>query len=121
MPTAAFFAQPDVDGWYSLFSMQDLSGCKSSEHTYTFRIEGGKIVMHGHRGHLLYVGPVHDGDFANFQSKCDVLMKPGSNFGIYFHIYYQEEIWPSQRYAVQLNNSNPAAKEPAACTRCQTS
>ena len=112
-PTVATSAapQPDADGWYSLFNGQDLSGWKASEHADTFRVEDGKIVIHGPRSHLFYVGPVEDANFTNFQWRCDVLMKPGSNSGMYIHTKYQEEGWPSQGYEVQLNNTNSDAKK----------
>ena len=100
-------AEPDSDGWYSLFNGQDLTGWKASEKSATFQVVDGEIVIHGPRSHLFYVGPVAGADFQDFQWKCDVLMKPNSNSGMYFHTEYQEEGWPAKGYEAQLNNSHP--------------
>ena len=34
---------------------------------------------------LSYVGPVNKHDFKNFELKIEVLAKPGSNGGVFFH------------------------------------
>lgn len=104
-------AKPDSDGWYSLFNGRDLTGWKASENAETFKVVDGKIVIHGPRSHLFYVGPVGDADFTNFQWKCEVLMKPHSNSGMYFHTEYQDEGWPAKGYEVQLNNTHSDPKK----------
>lgn len=103
--------QPDGDGWYTLFNGQDLTGWKASENSGTFQVVDGEIVVHGPRSHLFYVGPVHGADFINFQWKCEVLMKPHSNSGMYFHTEYQNEGWPAKGYEVQLNNTHTDPKK----------
>jgi hypothetical protein len=103
----AVAAEPDSDVWYSLFNGKDLTGWKASENPDTFQVIDGEIVIRGPRSHLFYVGPVAGADFQDFQWKCEVLMKPNSNSGMYFHTEYQEEGWPAKGYEVQLNNSHP--------------
>jgi 3-keto-disaccharide hydrolase len=111
--TAAFAAavEPDGDGWISLFNGRDLDGWKASDNLDTFHVADGEIVIHGPTSHLFYVGPVGGADFTNFQWKCDVLMKPHSNSGMYFHTEYQDRGWPAKGYEVQLNNSHPDPKK----------
>jgi hypothetical protein len=104
---ASITPQPDDDGWYSLFNGKDLDGWKASENPGTIRVVDGEIVIRGPRSHLYYVGPVNAADVTNFQWKCDVLMKPQSNSGMYIHTTFQEEGWPLQGYEVQLNNTHP--------------
>jgi hypothetical protein len=100
--------RPDEDGWYSLFNGKDLTGWKVSEdHPDTFRVEDGKIVVHGPQAHLYYVGPVNNAHFKNFEWKCDVFTKPGSNSGMYFHTQYQPSGWPAHGIETQVNNTHP--------------
>ena len=94
------------DQWVSLFDGKTLDGWKASEHPDTFSVEDGKIVVHGPRAHLFYVGPVENHSFEDFEFKAQVMTTPGSNSGMYFHTQYQEEGWPSQGYEVQVNNSH---------------
>jgi hypothetical protein len=60
-------------------------------------------VANGSRAHLFYVGD--EKPFKNFHFKCEVMTKPGSNGGIYFHTKYQETNWPAQGHECQVNNS----------------
>lgn len=92
------------DGWTSLFDGESLDGWRASENK-SFKVEDGMIVVHGARSHLFYEGPVNNHDFKNFELKAEVLTKPNSNSGIYFHTEYQEEGWPDKGYEVQVNNS----------------
>jgi hypothetical protein len=94
------------DGWISLFDGKTLDGWKASEHPETFTVSDGKIVVHGERAHLFYVGDVHNHDFKNFEFKAEVMTKPHANSGMYFHTEYQQDGWPSKGYEVQVNNSN---------------
>ena len=96
----------DHDGWHELFNGKDLTGWKASENKDCFRVEDGKIIVNGERSHLFYVGPVNDAKFKNFEWKCEVMTKPNSNSGMYFHTAYQEEGWPSKGYEVQVNNTH---------------
>lgn len=102
----ASFSQQPNDEWISLFDGKTLDGWKASENPETFKVEDGKIVVHGPRSHLFYVGSVHDHNFKNFEFKAQVMTTPGSNSGMYFHTEYQEEGWPSKGYEVQVNNSH---------------
>jgi type 1 glutamine amidotransferase len=92
-------------GWQSLFDGETLNGWKASENKDTFSARDGTIVAHGPRSHLFYVGPVNNANFKDFEFKADVMTKPGSNSGIYFHTEYQQTGWPRKGYEVQVNNS----------------
>lgn len=103
--TAIASAQSSSDGWISLFDGESFDGWKAAENPETFSIEDGKIVAHGPRAHLFYMGPVENHNFDDFEFKVDVMTTPGSNSGIFFHTKYQEEGWPAQGYECQVNNS----------------
>lgn len=103
---------PAVAGdWISLFNGEDLSGWKASEHPDTFRVEDGLIVANGERSHLFYVGPVGGADFDDFELRCEVMLLPGSNSGMFFHTEYQEVGWPAKGYEAQLNNTQGDRKK----------
>jgi hypothetical protein len=98
---------PDQDGWYSLFNGKDLTGWKVSEDSpETFQVVNGEIVAHGDRAHLYYVGPVEKANFKNFEWKCEIMTKPQSNSGMYFHTEYQPDDWPSKGIEIQVNNTH---------------
>lgn len=78
------------NGWISLFDGKSLNGWKFSEKPGTFKIEDGSIVVNGPRSHLYYDGPVMNHNFKNFEVKAQVMTKPGSNSGFYFHTAYQD-------------------------------
>jgi Domain of Unknown Function (DUF1080) len=100
--------QPDADGWYSLFNGKDFTGWKKSEdNPDTFKVVNGEIVARGPRCHLFYVGPVNDANFKNFEWKCEIMTKPRSNSGMYFHTKYQADDWPAKGIEVQVNNTHP--------------
>jgi hypothetical protein len=98
--------KPDADGFISLFDGKSLEGWTPSENKETWHIEDSCLVSGGKRSHLFYSGPVNDHDFKNFELKADVLTKPGSNSGIYFHTEYQEKDWPFKGYEAQVNNTH---------------
>jgi hypothetical protein len=99
--------RPDADGWYSLFNGKDLSGWKKSkENGDTFQVVDGEIVVKGPRCHIFYVGPVNKAHFKNFEWKCEILTKPQSNSGMYFHTKYQPTNWPKRGIEVQVNNTH---------------
>ncbi len=102
--------EPAESGWISLFNGKDLSGWKASEQSNSFRVVDGELVINGPRSHLFYTGLVHGADFTNFEWKCEVLTKPSSNSGMYFHTEYQEDGWPAKGYEVQINNSHADPK-----------
>ena len=91
--------------WVSLFDGKSLDGWRANENTDSCRVEDGAIVVDGPRSHLFYDGGVSNGQFKNFEFKCDVMTKPGSNSGIYFHTIFQQEGWPSHGYEAQVNNT----------------
>jgi hypothetical protein len=100
-------AKPDAEGWYSLFNGKDLKGWKVSEdNPDTFKVVDGDIVAHGKVAHLYYDGPVNHANFKNFAWKCEVMTKPGSNSGMYFHTHYQPTGFPSTGIECQVDNSH---------------
>ena len=100
-------------GWQALFDGRSLDGWRASEHPDSFRVEDGRIVVEGERGHLFYVGPVGDHDFRDFELKLEVMTRPGANSGVYFHTTWQPDGWPSKGYEVQVNNSHTDPKRTA--------
>lgn len=93
-------------GWIVLFDGKSLNNWKAGEHSGTFTVADGAIVVFGERSHLFYVGPVKEHNFKNFELKLQVMTTPGSNSGIYVHTTYQEDGWPSTGYEIQVNNSH---------------
>ncbi len=76
----------DDGSWQSLFDGNSLDGWKAADHDECFKVEDGAIVAGGGpMAHLFYVGPVGNHDFKNFELKMDVMTRPGSNGGIFFH------------------------------------
>jgi hypothetical protein len=76
-------------GFKVIFDGKSLDGWKkANEHETAFRLEDGAIVANGERCHLYYVGD--EKPFKNFELKVDVMTKPNSNGGIYFHTKYQD-------------------------------
>lgn len=94
------------NGWIPLFDGKSFNGWKYSESPGTFSIEDGSIKVAGVRSHLYYDGPVMNHDFKNFEFKAQVMTKPGSNSGIYFHTIYQDKGFPDKGFEVQVNNSH---------------
>ena len=109
----ALTATAQDDGWISLFNGKNLDGWKANDPQGTFKVEGGELIAHGPRSHLFYVGPVQNHDFKNFELKAEIMTKPGSNSGIYFHTAWQDGGWPSKGYEIQVNNSHKDPKRTA--------
>jgi hypothetical protein len=101
------------NGWISLFDGKSFNGWKFSEKPGTFKIEDGSIVVNGPRSHLYYDGPVMNHNFKNFEVKAQVMTKPGSNSGFYFHTAYQDVGFPDKGFEVQVNNSHTDWKRTA--------
>src|SRR5688572_12112088 len=87
--TVPIFCDDTEEGFQPIFDGKSFEGWKmSTENTNAWKIAGGAIVANGNRSHLFYVG---DGKvFRDFELKVDVMTKPNSNGGIYFHTRYQE-------------------------------
>ena len=94
------------DGWISLFDGKSLAGWKASDKPGTFSVEDGSIKVAGPTSHLFYEGTVLDHNFKNFEFKAQVMTRPGSNSGIYFHTAYQDSGFPDKGFEVQVNNSH---------------
>ena len=60
---------------------------------------------HGERSHLFYTGEVNGGVFKDFELWVEVMTKPGSNSGVFFHTEWQDEGWPTKGYEVQVNQT----------------
>jgi hypothetical protein len=104
MPAAAADKTPDADGFVTIFDGKSLEGWKkSSENQESIQLKDGAVVTNGPRAHLFYVGD--EKPFKNFHFKCEVMTKPSSNGGIYFHTKYQESNWPAQGHECQVNNT----------------
>jgi hypothetical protein len=98
-------AQKKQKGWVKLFDGKTLNGWKISEpEKNSWKVENGAIVAHGERSHLFYVGDAQP--FTNFELKLEVMTKPGSNGGIYFHTQPQDTGWPKYGYEVQVNQTH---------------
>lgn len=99
------------DGWVSLFNGKDLTGWEINENPDTFQVVDGVLVIKGPRGHAFYAGDVCDHDFKNFEWKCEIMTKPNSNSGMYFHTKFQETGWPNTGYEAQVNCSHVDRKK----------
>jgi len=105
-------AAADDGGWITLFDgTKGLDGWKASENEGTFRVEDGKLIVHGKRSHLFYTGPVNGGSFRNFEFRADVMTMPKANSGIYFHTAYQQTGWPDKGYECQVNTTHSDRKK----------
>src|SRR5664279_244299 len=100
------FVPKKSNDWISLFDGKSLKDWKVGDHSETFKVQDGMIVVNGETAHLFYDGDVNGHNFKNFEFKADVMTFPGSNSGIYFHTAYQESGWPAKGYEVQVNNSH---------------
>jgi hypothetical protein len=102
---AATFAADSEEGFVSLMDGKTFNGWKkAAESPETWTVQGNEFVAHGPRCHLFYVGD--EKPFKNFHFKAEVMTKPGSNGGIYFHTAYQEKDWPKQGFESQVNTTH---------------
>ncbi len=95
------------EGWVSLFNGKDMTGWKIAGNAKTFSVKDGVMMTKGPWAMAYYDGDAHDADFKDFELKCEILTKPNSNSGMYFHTAYQEQGWPNQGYEVQINQTHP--------------
>lgn len=105
----SFLVADDNDGWVTLFDGESFDGWKINENKDSWKIEDGAIVACGPRSHLFYVGG--DKPFVNFEFCAEVMTKPESNSGIYFHTKYQESDWPKFGFEAQVNNTHRDPKK----------
>jgi hypothetical protein len=100
---APLLAQEKDGEWIKMSDGKSFDGWKINENEKAWKIEDGAFVANGSRSHLFYVG---DGKpFKNFHFEAEVMTKPTSNGGIFFHSKFQEKDWPKQGYECQVNNS----------------
>ncbi len=107
LPILLFSASVNAqeDKWVSLFD-GTLNGWKVGDNAGSFKADSGMIIVNGNVAHLFYDGPVGNHDFKNFEFKAEVITRPHSNSGIYFHTAFQQGGWPAKGYEVQVNNSH---------------
>jgi len=96
----------DADGWIAIFNGKSLEGWTPNEHPESWTVKDGELIAHGERSHLFYTGPVEDHHFKNFEWKCEIMTKPHSNSGMYFHTDEQEKEWPGKGVEIQVNNTH---------------
>lgn len=81
-------------GWINLFNGKDFSGWKIDKWNPTsITIKDGAIRCQG-KPSMLYCTNEKVKDAKNFHFIADVMTKPGSNGGIFFHTKYQDKGWP---------------------------
>jgi hypothetical protein len=95
--------KPDEDGFVTIFDGKSMDGWKVSENPDTIKLVDGAMVCRGERAHAFYVGD--EKPFKNFHFIAEVMTKPNSNGGIYFHTKWQESGWPTHGHECQVNNS----------------
>lgn len=106
LPLAATHAderKPDADGFVTIFDGKSLDGWKISENPENIKLVDGALVANGTRAHAYYVGD--EKPFKNFHFIAEVMTRPHSNGGIYFHTKWQDEGWPLTGHECQVNNS----------------
>ena len=97
--------------WITLYDGKSFDGWKINENEQTWKIVEGALVCKGNRSHLFYDGK--EKPFKNFEFSADVLTKPGSNAGIYFHTKFQQTGWPAAGFEAQVNNTHKDPKKTA--------
>jgi hypothetical protein len=91
--------------WQSLFNGKSLDGWDAADRSECFKVQDGAIVAGGGPlARLSYVGPINNHDFKNFELKIEVMTKPGSNGGVFFHTGPQKEFL-KKGYEAQVCNS----------------
>ena len=80
-------------GWINLFNGKDFTGWKIDKWNPTsITIKDGTIRCQGKPSMVYHTGKAKDAK--NFHFIADVMTKPGSNGGIFFHTKYQDKGWP---------------------------
>ena len=92
-----------ADGWKLLFNGKNLNNWKIDKwNPKSISVKDGAIKCHGKPSMVYYTGK--DKEMTNFHFKADVMTKPGSNGGIFFHTQYQDKGWPVGHEA-QINQT----------------
>ena len=95
-------AADSEEGFVKIMDGKTFDGWKIAEESAkSWKVEDGAFVANGPRSHLFYVGD--EKPFKNFELKVEVMTKPGSNGGIYFHTQFQESDWPRKGFENQVN------------------
>jgi hypothetical protein len=94
-----------TEQWIDLFDGRTLTGWRPSENKGSWSVANGSLTANGPRSHLFYTGPVHGGDFRNFELEVELTTQPECNSGVYFHTAYQETGFPEKGFEVQVNNT----------------
>lgn len=98
-------SQADDGHWQSLFDGKSLKGWDAEDLDECFEVQDGAIVAGGGPlARLSYVGTINKHDFKNFELKIEVLAKPGSNGGVFFHTGPQSKFL-KKGYEAQVCNS----------------
>lgn len=101
----ASISNADDSQWQSLFDGKSLNGWDAEDHSECFKVNDGAIVAGGGPlARLSYVGPINKHDFKNFELKIEVMAKPGSNGGVFFHTGPQSKFL-KKGYEAQVCNS----------------
>jgi hypothetical protein len=104
LTTHALRAAEADEGFVALADGQTFAGWQmAKENTNAWTIQDGCFVAKGERCHLYYVGA--QAPFTNFVFRVELMTKPGSNGGVYFHTKYQEQGWPAAGFETQVNNT----------------
>jgi len=93
----------DTEG-ISLFNGQSLDGWKAGDHSRSFRVQDGKIVVAGPRAHLFYTGRGANANLKNFDLQAEVLTRLGGCSGIHFHTQLQSHGPLKSGFKVQIDN-----------------
>ena len=92
-----------ADGWKLLFNGKNLNNWKIDKwNPQSISVKDGAIKCHGKPSMVYYTG--NGKDMTDFHFKADVMTKPGSNGGIFFHTQYQDRGWPVGHEA-QINQT----------------
>lgn len=94
-------------GFEPLFDGTSLAGWQANGNPISWRVDDGAIVCRGPWSLLFYMGPdpVKPADFTNFHFKAEVMTKPNSNSGIFFHTGFESNGLMVRGYETQVNNS----------------
>ena len=95
-------AAATASNWVDLFNGEDLSGWRINENPASWSVKDGAIVVNGDRSHLFYEA---DEPFVDFELEAEIMTKPNSNSGVYFHTQYQDSGWPKYGFEAQVNNT----------------